>query len=236
MQLKPYFPRTINLRFFSLRLKYLRFSLGRGYRVRCGALFSRARGPFIQVCDSVHVRVVALTGRVATDERRQVSAPAGRESARHRVVDRDAVIFVVHRGECSRVARTVEGKTIAPDRRIFVAMRLKAARVGGDLRAAGNERAPACLEDDLNRCLTFYQFAEAHWSHLRTTNVIESLFTSVRLRTNAAKRFKKTKSGVYLVYGVLLRLQQNSRWMKSAQLRANVPAPQSRLQPEASVA
>ena len=50
-----------------------------------------------------------------------------------------------------------------------------------------------CLTDDLNRCLAFYQFPEAHWSHLLTTNVIESPFASVRLRTNAAKRFTKNQ-------------------------------------------
>ena len=71
------------------------------------------------------------------------------------------------------------------------AARKLAAGVVRDLRAGGYERAAACLEDDLDRCLTFYQFPESHWSHLRTTNVIESPFASVRLRTNAAKRFKK---------------------------------------------
>lgn len=105
------------------------------------------------------------------------------------------------------------------------AARKLAAGVARDLRAAGYERAAACLEDDLDRCLTFYQFPEVHWSHLRTTNVIESPFASVRLRTNAAKRFKKTKSGVYLVFEVLLRLQRNWRRLKSAHLCGMIPLP-----------
>ena len=105
------------------------------------------------------------------------------------------------------------------------AARKLAGGVVRDLRAAGYERAATCLEDDLDRCLTFYQFPEAHWSHLRTTNVIESPFASVRLRTNAAKRFKKTKSGVYLVYEVLLRLQGNWRRLKSAHLCGTVVLP-----------
>jgi transposase-like protein len=79
------------------------------------------------------------------------------------------------------------------------AARKLAGRLATDLRVAGYDRAADCLEDDLDRCLTFYRFPEAHWSHLRTSNVVESPFASVRLRTNAAKRFKKTKSGVYLV-------------------------------------
>jgi transposase-like protein len=98
------------------------------------------------------------------------------------------------------------------------AARKLAAGVARDLRAAGYERAAKCLEDDLDRCLTFYQFPEVHWSHLRTTNVIESPFASVRLRTNAAKRFKKTKSGVCLVFEVLVRLQRNWRRLNSAHL------------------
>jgi len=103
-----------------------------------------------------------------------------------------------------------------------------AAKVVCDLSAAGYERAARCLEGDLDRCLTYYQFPEAHWPHLRTTNVIESPFASVRLRTNAAKRFKKTKSGVYLVHEVMKRLEQRWRRLKSAHLCATVPLPKKK--------
>jgi transposase-like protein len=102
-----------------------------------------------------------------------------------------------------------------------------AGRLVADLRVADYDRAADCLEDDLDRCLTFYQFPEAHWPHLRTTNVIESPFASVRLRTNAAKRFKKTKSGVYLVHQVMLRLEQSWRRLICAHLCGTVPLPQS---------
>lgn len=105
------------------------------------------------------------------------------------------------------------------------AARKLAGDVVRDLRAGGYDRAAKCLEDDLDRCLTFYQFPEAHWSHLRTTNVIESPFASVRLRTNAAKRFKKTKSGVYLVFEVMVRLQRNWRRLKSAHLCGKISLP-----------
>ena len=103
------------------------------------------------------------------------------------------------------------------------AARKLAAQTVRDLSAAGYDRAARCLEDDLDRCLTFYQFPEAHWPHLRTTNVIESPFASVRLRTNAAERFKKTKSGVYLMHEVMKRLEQRWRHLKSAHLCAIVP-------------
>ena len=56
--------------------------------------------------------------------------------------------------------------------------------------------------------------------------MIESPFAGVRLRTNAAKRFKKTKSGVYLVHQVLRRLSQNWRHLKAAHLCGQVPLPE----------
>ena len=108
------------------------------------------------------------------------------------------------------------------------AARKLAAAVIHDFRQAGYDRAAECLADDLDRCLTFYQFPEPHWSHLRTTNVIESPFAGVRLRTNAAKRFKKTRSGVYLVHQVLVRLAQTWRHLKAAHLCGQVPLPVSK--------
>ena len=73
--------------------------------------------------------------------------------------------------------------------------------------------------------IIIYRFPEAYWPHLRTTNVVESLFASVRLRTNAAKRFKKTKSSVYLVHQVMLRLEQSWHRLISAHLCGTVPQP-----------
>jgi len=116
------------------------------------------------------------------------------------------------------------------------AARKLAAGAVRDLLAAGYDRAARCLEDDLDRCLTFYRFPEAHRSHLRTTNVIESPFASVRLRTNAAKRFKKTRSGVCLVHEVLLRLQRNWRRLKSAHLCGTIALPEAGKNPKAHAA
>jgi putative transposase len=116
------------------------------------------------------------------------------------------------------------------------AARKLAGRLATDLRTAGYDRAADCLEDDLDRCLTFYQFPEAHWPHLRTTNVVESPFASVRLRTNAAKRFKKTKSGVYLVHQVMLRLEKSWRRLISAHLCSTVPLAGSAIETKINVA
>ncbi len=44
-------------------------------------------------------------------------------------------------------------------------------------------KATECLAKDRKVLLTFYDFPAEHWLHLRTTNPIESMFATVRLRT-----------------------------------------------------
>jgi putative transposase len=48
-------------------------------------------------------------------------------------------------------------------------------------------KATECLEKDQEWLFTFYDFPAQHWSHLRTTNPIESTFATVRLRTQRTK-------------------------------------------------
>ncbi len=44
-----------------------------------------------------------------------------------------------------------------------------------------------CLKKDRDVLLTFYDFPAEHWSHLRTTNPIESTFATIRLRHRKTK-------------------------------------------------
>lgn len=45
----------------------------------------------------------------------------------------------------------------------------------------------ACLVKDRAAQLMFYDFPTEHWQHIRTTNAIESIFATVRLRTAKTK-------------------------------------------------
>ena len=45
----------------------------------------------------------------------------------------------------------------------------------------------ACLARDRDGLLAFYDFPAAHWTHLQTTNVIESAFATIRHRSARAK-------------------------------------------------
>jgi transposase-like protein len=44
-----------------------------------------------------------------------------------------------------------------------------------------------CLEKDRDALLAFYDFPAEHWSHIRTTNPVESTFATVRLRTDKTR-------------------------------------------------
>ncbi len=48
-------------------------------------------------------------------------------------------------------------------------------------------KAVECLEKDRDVLLTFYDFPAEHWVHVRTTNPIESVFATVRLRHRKTK-------------------------------------------------
>ena len=48
-------------------------------------------------------------------------------------------------------------------------------------------KATECLEKDKTVLLAFHDFPAEHWVHIRTTNPIESVFSTVRLRHNKTK-------------------------------------------------
>jgi transposase-like protein len=67
------------------------------------------------------------------------------------------------------------------------------------------------LDRDWARMLTYYQFPKEHWRHLRTTNVVESPFAAVRLRTSAAKRFKNVERAEAMIWRLLRVAEQRFR-------------------------
>ena len=83
-------------------------------------------------------------------------------------------------------------------------------------------KAVGVLEDDWDRVVAFYDFPEAHWKHLRTTNVVESPFASVRLRTSAAKRFKKVDSASALIWKLLTVAEKRFRRLDAPHLLTDV--------------
>ncbi len=80
------------------------------------------------------------------------------------------------------------------------------------------------LERDWERMVTFYNYPEEHWKHLRTTNPVESPFAAVRLRTNAGKRYKRVARATALIRRVLMAAEQRFRTLNGAKLLPDVYA------------
>jgi transposase-like protein len=78
------------------------------------------------------------------------------------------------------------------------------------------------LLSDWDRMITFYSFPKEHWVHIRTTNVVESPFGSVRLRTDAAKRFKKIENATAMIWKLLQVAEKNFRTLKGYWLLSDV--------------
>ena len=99
---------------------------------------------------------------------------------------------------------------------------LKARQAFGKRYGPWYPKAVTVLEDDWDRMVTFYDFPEAHWKHLRTTNVVESPFASVRLRTSAAKRFKRVDSATALIWKLLTVAEKRFRRLDAPHLLEDV--------------
>lgn len=73
-------------------------------------------------------------------------------------------------------------------------------------------KAVDTLLRDWDRMVTFYTFPQEHWRHLRTTNIVESPFASVRLRTDASRQYKRVEGATAIIWK-MLRVAETS-WRK----------------------
>jgi transposase-like protein len=75
-------------------------------------------------------------------------------------------------------------------------------------------KAVQCLQKDAEHLLTFYDFPAKHWSHIRSTNVIESPFATVRLRTDKTRGQGTLQTTLFMVFKLLE--QASGRWQRLA--------------------
>ena len=66
-----------------------------------------------------------------------------------------------------------------------------------ELHSKGQGAAAETVLRDWEDFVTFYHYPKEHWVHLRTSNPIESIFSGVRLRTNAARRIRSRENALY---------------------------------------
>ena len=83
-------------------------------------------------------------------------------------------------------------------------------------------RACAALARDWQRLVSFFDYPPEHWIHLPTTNIVESPFHAVRLRTDAARRFKKVESAEAMIWKLLMVAQKSWRALNAPHLMREV--------------
>jgi putative transposase len=90
-------------------------------------------------------------------------------------------------------------------------------RFGEDFQAK-YPKAVECMRRDQDQLLTFFAYPAEHWKHLRTSNVIESPFATVRLRQRRTKGAGSRTKGLLMAFKLLDMAQQRWRKLNGAQL------------------
>jgi transposase-like protein len=85
-------------------------------------------------------------------------------------------------------------------------------------------KAVAKVVDDVEQLLAFYDFPAEHWIHLKTSNAIESTFSTVRLRTKVTKGPGSRAAGLAMAFKLLESAQQSWRAVNGPHLVALVRA------------
>ena len=83
-------------------------------------------------------------------------------------------------------------------------------------------QASELIERDWERMVAFYSYPREHWKHLRTTNIVESPFSAVRLRTDAARRYKKVENATALIWRVMMGGEKKFRRLNAPELLREV--------------
>ena len=85
-------------------------------------------------------------------------------------------------------------------------------------------KATECLSKDRDVLLTFYDFPAEHWAHIRTTNPIESVFASVRLRHSKTKGSGTRKACLAMVFKLMESASKRWRALNGSDLIQEVIA------------
>lgn len=79
-------------------------------------------------------------------------------------------------------------------------------------------KAVACLTKDKDSLFTLMQYPAAHWIHLRTTNPIESGFSTVKARTRTTKGAGSRDAGLAMAFKLITMAERRWRKINSSHL------------------
>jgi transposase-like protein len=123
------------------------------------------------------------------------------------------VIDAVSQKEQTEVKKHLNAMMYADSREHALKERKKFEQVFGH-----NPKALKTVVENWERLTTYYDFPREHWKHLRTSNVVESPFSRVRLRTTASRRFKSQINATCLIWKTLMIAEMSFRKLDAPQL------------------
>ncbi len=82
--------------------------------------------------------------------------------------------------------------------------------------------AMECLRKDHDELLSFYDFPAEHWAHIRTSNPIESAFSSIRLRTAKTRNCGSRETTLSMVFKLAQSAEKRWRKLKGYKLLGDV--------------
>jgi transposase-like protein len=91
-----------------------------------------------------------------------------------------------------------------------------------DVFDAKHPKAVTCLVKDKIELLAFFDFPAEHWVHVRTTNPIESLFATIRLRTKRTKGHGSAKAALSMAFKLAQCAEKKWNKLRGSQLIADV--------------
>jgi len=83
-------------------------------------------------------------------------------------------------------------------------------------------KAVRTVVEHWERLTHYYHFPREHWKHLRTSNIVESPFSRVRLRTGASRRFKSSVNATCLIWKTLMVAERSFRKLNAPHLVGKV--------------
>ena len=127
------------------------------------------------------------------------------------------VIDAVSKKEQVEVKQHLNAMMYAPSRQDAVHERKKFEQA-----FRHNPKAVKTVVENWEKLTTYYDFPREHWKHLRTSNVVESPFSRVRLRTAASRRFKSQTNATCLIWKTMMVAEMSFRKLNAPELVGTV--------------
>ena len=126
----------------------------------------------------------------------------------------------------NKLPKSMQPKVKASLHEIWMAENKESAEkaLDGAIKKFGDKygKAMDCLEKDREELLTFYDFPAQHWIHIRTSNPIESAFSTVRLRTSKTRNCGSRETVLSMVFKLVQSAEKRWRRLQGCELLGDI--------------